>query len=123
MHNIGEMHKMTYTVTKTYTKQDDITLWPWEQGGYGGGLATARSEGRLLSHVLSKDGNTATTTQEWTSKSAYEDAAVFKNDETLVAQQTQWCTYMSVNNITCRIVHEDGTSKVFNPSTQKFDFG
>lgn len=112
---------MTYTVTKTYTKQDDATFWPWEQSGYGGGLDVAKSEGRLVSHVLSEDGNTATTTQEWTSKSAYEDAAVSKNDDTLVSQQTQWNTYMSLNNITCRSVQEDGTVRVFNSSTQSFE--
>tara|TARA_R100000005_G_C4989385_1_gene197075 strand:+ start:495 stop:866 length:372 start_codon:yes stop_codon:yes gene_type:complete len=118
---IGEIHKMTYTVTKTYTKQDDTTFWPWEQTGYSNGLDTAKSEGRLLSHDLSEDGNTATTTQEWTSKSVYEDAAVSKNDDTLVSQQTQWNTYMSLNKITCRVVQEDGTVRVFNSSTQSFE--
>lgn len=112
---------MTYTVTKTYTKPDDATFWPWEQTGYGNGLDTAKSDGRLLSHVLSEDGNTATTTQEWISKSSYEDAAVSKNDDTLVSQQTQWNTYMSLNNITCRSVQEDGTVRVFNSSTQSFE--
>jgi len=112
---------MTYTVTKTYTKQDEATFWPWEVPGYSGGLDTAKSEGRLSSHVLSEDGNTATTTQEWTSKSSYEDAAVSKNDDTLVSQQTQWNTYMSLNNITCRSVQEDGTVRVFNPSTQSWE--
>lgn len=115
------MHKMTYAVTKTYTKQDDATFWPWEQSGYGGGLATARSEGRLVSHILSENGNTATTTQEWTSKSDYEDAARYKNDATLVAQQPQWNTYMALNNISCRIVEEDGTVFVFNSSSQAFE--
>ena len=74
---------MTYTVTKTYTKQDDATEWPWERTGYDSGLDAARSDGRLVSHILSEDGNTATTTQKWTSKSVYEDAAVSKNDDTL----------------------------------------
>lgn len=115
------MHKMTYTVTKTYTKQDDITLWPWEQSGYDGGLDVAKSEGRLLSHVLSEDGNTATTTQKWTSKSAYEDAAVSKNDDTYASKLSLWYSYMKLNNITCRSVQEDGTVRVFNSSTQSFE--
>jgi len=112
---------MTYRVTKTYTKQDDATFWPWEQYGYRAGLSAALAEGRVTSHVLSEDGNTATTTQEWSSKSVYEDAAVAKNDDTLVSQQTQWNTYMSLNNISCRSVQEDGTTRVFNPSTQSWE--
>jgi len=114
-------YTMTYTVTKTYTKQDDATFWPWEQSGYEGGLNKVKSDGRLISHVLSEDGNTATTTQEWTSKSDYEDAVVSKNDDTLVSHQPQWNTYMSLNNISSRIVEEDGTTKVFNPSTQLWE--
>jgi hypothetical protein len=112
---------MTYTVTKTYTKQDDITFWPWEQSGYRGGLDTAKSDGRLISHVLSEDGNTATTTQEWTSKSDYEDVVKFKNDATLRSIQELWVTYMALNNISCRVVQEDGTVKVFNSSTQLWE--
>ena len=121
MQNIGEIHKMTYTVTKTYTKQDDATFWPWEKDGYSGAVDSAIIEGRLVTHTLSEDRNTATTTQQWTSKSVYENAALPENDDTLVSQQTQWKTYMSLNNITCRIVREDGTVKVFNPSTQSFE--
>ena len=52
------MHKMTYTVTKTYTKQDDATFWPWEREGYAGGLDGLKSTGKLTSSTSSEDGNT-----------------------------------------------------------------
>ena len=54
---------MTYTVTKTYTKQNDATFWPWEKEGYSGHLDNVRSENKLISTALNEDGNTATVTQ------------------------------------------------------------
>ena len=112
---------MTYTVTKTYTKQDDTTFWPWEQTGYSNGLDTAKSEGRLLSHDLSEDGNTATTTQQWTSKSVYENVMVNKNDDSINSFYNTYNTYMAINNVSCRIVEEDGTAKVFNSSSKSHE--
>ena len=90
------MHKMTYTVTKTYTKQDDATFWPWEKDGYGDGLVKSINDKKLVSVNLSEDGNTATSTQVWSSKSDWDDSI---SDSTFRTVSPMWKTYMSLNNI------------------------
>ena len=114
------MHKMTHTVTKTYTKQDDDTFWPWEREGYAGSLDGLKSAGKLTSSTSSEDGNTCIHTHEWASKSDWEEnmnrSAAFHT-----SVSPMWNTYMSLNNISCRIVEEDGTVFVFNSSTQAFE--
>ena len=115
------MHKMTYTVTKTYTKQDDATFWPWEKDGYGDGLVKSINDKKLVSVNLSEDGNTATSTQVWSSKSDYEDVVKSKSDAALKSLQELWVTYMALNNISCRVVRDDGSIRVFNSSSQSFE--
>ncbi len=112
------MHKMTYTVTKTYTKQDDATFWPWEKEGYAGGLDGLKSSGKLISSTASEDGNTRIHTHKWASKSDWDDSI---SDSTFRTVSPMWKTYMSLNNISCRIVEEDGTVFVFNSSSQAFE--
>jgi len=109
---------MTYTVTKTYTKPDDATLWPWEKDGYDGGLDNLKSEGKLTSLSESDDGNTYTRTQIWASKSDWDESI---SDAVFQSASSSWKTYMSLNNISCRIVEEDGTVLVFNSSTKFFE--
>jgi hypothetical protein len=109
---------MTYTVTKTYTKPDDATLWPWEKDGYDGGLDNLKSEGKLTSLSESDDGNTHTRTQIWASKSDWDESI---SDAVFQSASSSWKTYMSLNNISCRIVEEDGTVLVFNSSTKFFE--
>ena len=114
------MHKMTYTVTKTYTKQNDATFWPWEREGYAGGLDGLKSTGKLTSSTSSEDGNTCIHTHKWASKSDwYESMNRSASIHTSVSPMSN--TYMSLNNISCRIVEEDGTVFVFNSSTQAFE--
>ena len=112
---------MTYTVTRTYTKSSDSTFWPWENDGYAGGLDDARSSGKLISINLSEDGNTVISTQEWKSESDYVHTIVSKNDDSFELKASLWNTYMALNNISCRIVHPDGSVNVFNPSTKSFE--
>jgi hypothetical protein len=109
---------MSYTVTKTYTKPDDATLWPWEKSGYDGGLDNLKSEGKLTDVDISDNGNTHTHTQTWTSKSDYDDMLA---DAAFTSVAPTWKTYMSLNNISCRIVEDDGTVKVFNSSSKSFE--
>ena len=112
---------MTYTVTKTYTKQNDATFWPWEKEGYSGHLDNVRSENKLISTALNEDGNTATVTQVWSSKSDYVDVMVNKNDDSIKSFYNPYNTSMAINNVSCRIVEEDGTAKVFNSSSQSHE--
>lgn len=112
---------MTYTVTKTYTKQDDATFWPWENEGYAGHLNNAKNENKLTSVSQEEDGNTVTVTQIWASKSDYTDVMINKNDSDINAFYNTYNTYLALNNISCRIVEEDGTAKVFNPSTKSHE--
>ena len=122
---------MTHTVTKTYTKQNDATFWPWEKEGYTDGLNSAKASGKLISHSGSDDGNTHTTTQVWSSKSDYNVINTIMNSSGSVSVSTDyadyaalaptWKTYMTLNNISCRTVEEDGTVHVFNSSAQKFE--
>ena len=109
---------MTYTVTKTYTKPDDATLWPWEKAGYDGGLDNLKSEGKLTNVNTSDDGNTHTHTQTWASKSDYDNRM---DDTAFTSVSSIWKTYMALNNISCRIVEEDGSVLVFNSSSQSFE--
>jgi len=112
---------MTYTVTKTYTKQDDATFWPWEIDGYGGCYDDVESDGKLISRNFSEDGNTATSIQEWKSESDFMDIIVSKNDDTYASKLSLWYNYMKLNNISCRVVLPNGEVRVFNPSTQSFE--
>lgn len=108
---------MTYTVTKTYTKPDDATLWPWENDGYSGGLDDLKSENKLTTST-SNGGNTQTHTQTWASKSDYDNRM---NDTAFTSVSSIWKTYMALNNISCRIVEEGGSVLVFNSSSQSFE--
>ena len=109
---------MTYTVTRTYTKSSDATLWPWENDGYYGGLDNLKSEGKLTNINISDDGNTHTNTHTWASKSDYDN---MRDDTVFQSTSSSWKTYMALNNISCRIVEEDGSVLVFNPSSKSFE--
>ena len=107
----------TYTTTIVSTRPDTDTKWPRE-------WADLRFDSDIIisaTGVLSDDELTSTVEVVYSSKEEYTNIIINKNDDIFANKSAATRTYMSANNITCRVTEEDGTVRVFNKSNDTFE--
>lgn len=107
----------TYTTTSIMTRPDTDTKWPRE-------WADLRFDSDIIisaTGVLSDDELTSTVEVVYSSKEDYTNVVINKNDDIFANKSAATRTYMSANNITCRVTEEDGTVRVFNKSNETFE--
>ena len=107
----------TYTTNIVSTRPDTDTKWPRE-------WADLRFDSDIIisaTGVLSDDELTSTVEVVYSSKEDYTNVVINKNDDIFVNKFVAIRSYMSANNITCRVTEEDGTVRVFNKSNDTFE--
>jgi hypothetical protein len=107
----------TYTITRVMTRPDTDTKWPQE-------LTDLRFDSDITisrTGVLSDDELTSTMEVVYSSKEDYTNIIINKNDDIFANKSAARRTYMSANNMTCRVTEEDGTVRVFNKSNDTFE--
>ena len=107
----------TYTITRVMTRPDTDTKWPeeWTDLRFYSDITISRTG------VLSDDELTSTVEVVYSSKEDYTNIIINKNDDIFANKSAATRTYMSANNITCRVTEEDGTVRVFNKSNETFE--
>ena len=107
----------TYTITRVMTRPDTDTKWPqeWADLQFYSDITISRTG------VLSDDELTSTMEVVYSSKEDYTNIIINKNDDIFANKSAATRTYMSANNITCRVTEEDGTVRVFNKSNETFE--
>ena len=107
----------TYTTTRVMTRPDTDTKWPqeWADLQFDSGIIISKTG------VLSDDELTSTMEVVYSSKEDYTNIIINKNVDIFANKSAATRTYMSANNITCRVTEEDCTVRVFNKSNETFE--